>query len=57
LGRVRTLDEINEQINGLTVESVNAYLAINPPAKFDVVTLGSHPLEMKTDEISSTSAG
>lgn len=57
LGRVRTLDEINERINGLTVESVNQYLAANPPANFDVVTLGSKPLEMKTDEISSTSAG
>ena len=46
LGRIRTLDEINEKIDGLTVDSINAYLTENPPADFDVVTLGPQPLEM-----------
>ena len=46
LGRIRTLDEINEKIDGLTVDSINDYLKQNPPADFDVVTLGPQPLEM-----------
>ena len=45
LGRVRTLDEVKEKINGLTVESINEYLAANPPSDFDIVTLGPQPLE------------
>lgn len=45
LGAVRTLDEINDKISGLTVESINAYLAANPPRQFDVVTLGPQALE------------
>jgi predicted Zn-dependent peptidase len=55
LGRVKTLDEVNDQINGLTVDAINQYLAANPPANFDVVTLGPQPLENK-DGISATSA-
>lgn len=46
LNRVRSLDEVNETINRLTVESINAYLAEHPPANFDVVTLGPQPLEV-----------
>ena len=57
LGRVRTLDEINETINGLTVEAINQYLAENPPSQFDVVTLGPQPLEMKNHGVSPTPAG
>lgn len=45
LGRVRPLEEVLEQINALSVESINAYLRQNPPANFDVVTLGPQPLE------------
>lgn len=57
LGRVRTLDEVNEKINGLTVESINEYLAANPPGDFDIVTLGPQPLEYKDNGISATPAG
>jgi predicted Zn-dependent peptidase len=57
LGRVRSLDEITDKINGLTVDSINEYLANNPPSKFDLVTLGSQPLEMKQDGVSPTSVG
>lgn len=46
LGRVRTLDEIKEKIDSLTVGTINSYLKQNPPANFDVVTLGPQPLEM-----------
>ncbi len=57
LGRVRTLDEINETVNGLSVDSINKYLSENPPANFDVVTLGSQPLEMKNYGVSPTPVG
>ncbi len=56
LGRVRTLDEVNEKINGLTIESINEYLADNPPCDFDIVTLGPQPLEFKANGISATPA-
>jgi len=46
LGRVRTKEEITERIDGLTVESVNQYLAENRPSNFTVVTLGAERLEV-----------
>ena len=45
LGRVRTLDEVTDLINGLTVESINQYVADNPPKNFNLVTLGPSALE------------
>jgi predicted Zn-dependent peptidase len=45
LSRVRTLDEIGALVDGLTCESINAYLAENPPRDFTIVTLGPQPLE------------
>lgn len=47
LGRVRTMDELRAIIDGLTVESINAYLAAHPPGEFTVVTLGPEGLEWK----------
>ncbi|MEZ6094732.1 MAG: pitrilysin family protein [Pirellulaceae bacterium] len=49
LNRIRTLDEINDRINALTVESVNAFLESNPPGPFDVVTLGEKALEVERE--------
>ncbi|MHC4405523.1 MAG: M16 family metallopeptidase [Planctomycetota bacterium] len=46
LDRVRTLDEIGRLIDELTCESINAYLAENPPGDFTVVTLGRDKLEV-----------
>ncbi len=46
LGRVRTLDEINSLIAGLSVERVNAHLRDHPFEDFNVVTLGPDPLEL-----------
>lgn len=54
LGRVRTLDEINDKINGLTVESVNQFLAEHPPRDFLIVTLGAESLEFHRDIVSAT---
>ncbi len=46
LGRVRSLDEISQIMDGLSCESINNYLTANPPADFTVVTLGPQPLEV-----------
>lgn len=53
LGRVKSLDEINEKVNGLTVASINEYLAANPPANFDVVTLGPQALQFDEAAVSA----
>ena len=45
LGRVRSLQEITDIITGLRAEEINDYLAAHPPQAFDLVTLGSSPLE------------
>ena len=55
LGHVRTLDEVNEHINRLTVDSINDYLTENSPGDFDLVTLGPQPLKLNHG-ISTTSA-
>ena len=47
LGRVRLLDEINDAINSLTVDSINDFLREQPPANFNVVTLGPSPLKFE----------
>lgn len=46
LGYTRTLDEIARLVDGLTCESINAYLAEHPPGDFTVVTLGPGKLEV-----------
>jgi predicted Zn-dependent peptidase len=45
LGRARTLDEVEQAIDGLTSRSINSYLSEHPPTDFTVVTLGSRELE------------
>jgi predicted Zn-dependent peptidase len=46
LGRVRPLAEVASLVDGLTCESINAFLAENPPRDFRVVTLGPRALTM-----------
>jgi predicted Zn-dependent peptidase len=46
LGRVRTLEEVGRLVDGLTAESINAFLDENPPRDLLVVTLGPEPLEV-----------
>jgi len=46
LGRLQTIDEISRIIDGLTCDSINAYLQCHPPRDFTVVTLGAQPLEV-----------
>jgi len=46
LERARTLSEVEQKIDELSRESINAYLAENPPDDFTVVTLGPGELEV-----------
>ncbi len=45
LERVHSLEELNQVLDDLTCESINAFLAENPPDNFRIVTLGEQPLE------------
>ena len=56
LGRIRLLDELQQQINDLSVASINQWLIENPPRNFDLVTLGPEPLKINEHAVSSTSA-
>ena len=44
-GRIRTLEEIKQAIDSVTVEKVNAYLKGNEPGPFTVVTVGPKALK------------
>jgi predicted Zn-dependent peptidase len=46
LGRILTLEELGRILDGLSCESINAFLAANPPSDFCVVTLGEKALEV-----------
>ena len=46
LARVRTLEELGREIDALTADTINAYLAEHPPSDFIFVTLGPQPLKM-----------
>jgi predicted Zn-dependent peptidase len=47
LGRVRTFDEIQSAIDGLSPENIVSYLHRYPAKDFTIVTLGPKPLEIK----------
>lgn len=46
LGRARTLDEIGSIVDALSAETINAFLASNPPRDFTILTMGPEPLEI-----------
>jgi predicted Zn-dependent peptidase len=46
LGRIRSFDEIQVAIDGLTPESIVAYLRQYPARNFTIVTLGPKPLQL-----------
>ena len=45
-GRIRTLDEIKDSIDAVTVDRVNAYLKANKPGPFTIVTVGPKALNI-----------
>lgn len=46
LGRIRTMEEIQDKIDGLSTESLNAFLKANPCQDWTIVTLGPEPLKV-----------
>lgn len=44
LQRVRPMAELSKIIDDLTAETINAYLAANPPGEFSIVTIGQEAL-------------
>jgi predicted Zn-dependent peptidase len=46
LGRARTMEELAYLVDQLTCDSINTYLAAQPPSEFTVVTLGPKKLEV-----------
>jgi predicted Zn-dependent peptidase len=46
LGRVRSFDEIQNAINGLTPDGILGYLRRYPPGNYTIVTLGPKPLNV-----------
>jgi predicted Zn-dependent peptidase len=47
-GRLRTLDEVVNAVDGVDLDAVNAWLATHPATGFTVVTIGPEPLEIAT---------
>jgi hypothetical protein len=43
---VRTLDEVESLVDGLSCNSINQYLEAHPPRDFTIVTLGPRALEV-----------
>jgi predicted Zn-dependent peptidase len=46
LGRARSVDEVEQLVDELTADSINAFLEANPPRDFTFLTLGPEPLEI-----------
>jgi hypothetical protein len=46
LGYARTLDEIGHLVDSLSSNTINHFLAHNPPREFTFATLGPQPLEL-----------
>jgi predicted Zn-dependent peptidase len=46
LGRVRTLDELGREVDALSADSINAFLAEHPPQDFTFATLGPQELKL-----------
>jgi predicted Zn-dependent peptidase len=46
LGKARTLAELGQFVDALTVESINEFLSASPPGNFTIVTLGPTPLNV-----------
>ena len=46
LGRVRPLEEVSAEVDALTNEDINTFLAEHPPANFTFATLGPTALKL-----------
>ena len=52
LGRVRTLEEIQSEVNSLTPRKITGHLRRYPPHDFTIVTLGPKALRLKRELVS-----
>lgn len=48
LGRIQTLDEIHQEIEAITVEDVQDYVARHPAKDFTILSVGGKPLNVPT---------
>src|SRR4029079_13110825 len=46
LGRVRTMTELSQIIDGLSAQTINAYLAAHRPRQFTITTVGREQLQV-----------
>jgi predicted Zn-dependent peptidase len=44
IGRPRTLDELHDEVEAVTLDSLNAFLASHKPQQFSALTIGPKPL-------------
>lgn len=49
LGKPRTLDELAQRVDSVTLDRLNGFLAANPPGDMTITTIGPEPL--KTDAL------
>ncbi len=54
LGYARSVSEVNDRFNQLTVDSINRFLDQHKPQFFDIVTLGAEPLQVKSNGVFAT---
>ncbi|MCS7303720.1 MAG: insulinase family protein [Thermoguttaceae bacterium] len=54
LGRARTLDELGQMIQSLSLEEINAYLAQCPPKDFSIFAVGPKPLQLPETQAAQT---
>jgi predicted Zn-dependent peptidase len=45
IGRARTLEEVSAQIDAVTIERLNQYLARREPGQLTISSIGPSPLE------------
>ena len=45
-GRIRSLQEVKDAIDAVSLEAVNEFLKNNPPGPFTIVTVGPKELKM-----------
>ena len=46
-GRPRTLSEMADRVEAITLPKLNAFLRDHPPGEMSVVTIGPSPLKMR----------
>lgn len=48
LGRVRSLEEVSQEVDALTPANILEYLERHPPGEYNILTLGPKPLEVRS---------